>query len=24
MILGILRDGEVMHIILVLIERPDL
>ena len=24
MILGVLRDGEVMHIILVLIERPDL
>ncbi len=24
MILGILRDGEVMHVILVLIERPDL
>ena len=24
MILGVLRDGEVMHIILVLVERPDL
>ena len=24
MILSVLRDGEVMHIILVLIERPDL
>jgi hypothetical protein len=24
MILGVLRDGELMHIILTLIERPDL